>query len=116
MFDAKTRSVKRDWSDEDFPLPKKPVRLPVILSQDEITAFFASVASLKQRTILMTAYAAGLGVSEVVHLKLTDESAPKRGLRSDFTQEHNEPPTMCACPSFLNRRSPSSSCESACEA
>ncbi|AAP86026.1 Putative integrase (plasmid) [Cupriavidus necator H16] len=46
--------LRRDWSDEDFPLPKKPVRLPVILSQDEITAFFASVASLKQRTILMT--------------------------------------------------------------
>src|SRR5437868_7406752 len=33
------------------------------------------------------------------------ETAPKRGLRSVFTQEHNELPTMCSCPSILNRRS-----------
>lgn len=48
-------TLKRDWIYEHFRLPKKPVRLPIILSQDEITAFFASVASLKQRTVLMTA-------------------------------------------------------------
>jgi site-specific recombinase XerD len=65
-------TLKRPWSDEDFPLPKKPFRLPVVLSLEEITAFFESIASLKQRTILMTAYAAGLRVSEVVHLKITD--------------------------------------------
>ncbi|WP_416051558.1 hypothetical protein [Cupriavidus basilensis] len=33
------------------------MRLPVTRSQDEITVFFSSVASLKQRTILMTGYA-----------------------------------------------------------
>jgi integrase/recombinase XerD len=33
-------TLKRDWSDEDFPLPRKPVRLPVILSLEEITTFF----------------------------------------------------------------------------
>ncbi|UIF88510.1 site-specific integrase [Cupriavidus sp. UYPR2.512] len=74
-------TLKRDWSDEDFPLPKRPVRLPVILSQDEITAFFESVASLKQRTILMTAYAAGLRVSEVVHLKVTDIDSQRMVIR-----------------------------------
>ncbi|MDF3888299.1 tyrosine-type recombinase/integrase [Cupriavidus basilensis] len=65
-------TLKRPWSDEDFPLPKKPVRPPLILSLGEITTFFASIASLKQRTILMNAYAAGLRVSEAVHLKVTD--------------------------------------------
>jgi integrase/recombinase XerD len=65
-------TLKRHWSDEDFPLPKKPFRLPVVLSLEEITTFFESIASLKQRTILMTAYAAGLRVSEAVHLKVTD--------------------------------------------
>ncbi|WP_321899482.1 phage integrase N-terminal SAM-like domain-containing protein [Paraburkholderia heleia] len=48
-------TLKRDRSDEDFPLPRKPVRLPVVLSLEEITTFFESVASLKHRTILMTA-------------------------------------------------------------
>jgi integrase/recombinase XerD len=55
-------TLKRDWSDEDFPLPKKPVRLPVILSFDEVTAFFDAIPSLKHRAMLMTAYAAGLRI------------------------------------------------------
>ena len=74
-------TLKRDWSDEDFPLPKKPFRLPVVLSLEEITAFFESVASLKHRTILMTAYAAGLRVSEVVHLKVTDIDSKRMVIR-----------------------------------
>jgi integrase/recombinase XerD len=74
-------TLKRDWSDEDFPLPRKPVRLPVILSLEEITTFFGSIASLKQRTILMTAYAAGLRVSEVVHLKVTDIDSQRMMIR-----------------------------------
>jgi site-specific recombinase XerD len=41
--------------------------LPVVLSLEEITTFFESIARLKQRTILMTAYAAGLRVSEIMH-------------------------------------------------
>ena len=74
-------TLKRDWSDEDFPLPRKPFRLPVILSLEEITTFFESVASLKHRTILMTAYAAGLRVSEVVHLKVTDIDSKRMVIR-----------------------------------
>ncbi|WP_159939047.1 tyrosine-type recombinase/integrase, partial [Caballeronia arationis] len=74
-------TLKRDWSDEDFPLPRKPVRLPVILSLEEITTFFESIASLKQRTILMTAYAAGLRVSEAVHLKVTDIDSQRMVIR-----------------------------------
>jgi len=74
-------TLKRDWSDEDFPLPRKPFRLPVVLSLEEITTFFESVASLKHRTILMTAYAAGLRVSEVVHLKVTDIDSKRMVIR-----------------------------------
>jgi integrase/recombinase XerD len=74
-------TLKRDWSDEDFPFPRKAVRLPVILSLEEITAFFESIASLKQRTILMVAYAAGLRVSEAVHLKVTDIDSKRMVIR-----------------------------------
>ena len=76
-------TLKRPWSDEDFPLPKKPFRLPVVLSLGEITTFFESIASLKQRTILMTAYAAGLRVSEVVHLKVSDIDSQRMVIRVD---------------------------------
>jgi integrase/recombinase XerD len=51
-------TLKRPWSDEDFPLPKKPFRLPVILSLEEINHFFESVRSLKHRTILIRSRAA----------------------------------------------------------
>jgi integrase/recombinase XerD len=64
-----------------LPLPKKPLKLPIILSLGEITRFFGSIASLKQRTILMTAYAAGLRVSEVVHLKVTDIDSQRKVIR-----------------------------------
>ncbi|WP_240975206.1 tyrosine-type recombinase/integrase [Paraburkholderia aromaticivorans] len=74
-------TLKRPWSDEDFPLPKKPFRLPVVLSLEEITTFFESIASLKQRTILMTAYAAGLRVSEAVHLKVSDIDSQRMVIR-----------------------------------
>ncbi|QUN32219.1 site-specific integrase (plasmid) [Cupriavidus sp. KK10] len=74
-------TLKRDWSDDDFPLPRKPVRLPVVLSLEEITTFFDSIASLKQRTILMVAYAAGLRVSEAAHLKVTDIDSKRMVIR-----------------------------------
>ncbi|MFS8981644.1 site-specific integrase [Cupriavidus necator] len=74
-------TLRREWSDEDFPLPKRPVKLPVILSAEEVTRFFESVPSLKQRTILMTAYAAGLRVSEVVHLQVTDIDSQRMVIR-----------------------------------
>jgi integrase/recombinase XerD len=74
-------TLKRDWSDEDFPLPKKPVRLPVILSFDEVKTFFDAIPSLKYRAILMTAYAAGLRISEVAHLKATDIDSQRMVIR-----------------------------------
>ena len=46
--------------------------LPVILSAEEVARFFAAAPSPKHRMALMTAYAAGLRVSEVVRLKITD--------------------------------------------
>ena len=44
----------------------------MILSADEVVRFLAAVPNLKHRTALMTAYAAGLRVSEVVPLKIAD--------------------------------------------
>jgi integrase len=55
-----------------IPYARKRRQLPVILSADEIARFLAAVPSLKHRTALMTAYAAGLRVSEVVRLKISD--------------------------------------------
>ena len=52
--------------------PKEEKRLPVVLSLGEVTQFFRSVHSLKYRAIFMTAYGAGLRVSEVLALRVQD--------------------------------------------
>ena len=76
-------TLKRDWALEDIPMPKKPFRLPVILSHDEVTRLLEAVASLKHRTLLTTTYAAGLRVSEATHLRVTDIDSERMVLRVD---------------------------------
>lgn len=51
---------------------RTPAKLPTILNGDEIVWFLKSVPSLKTRTALTTAYAAGLRASETVHLKVSN--------------------------------------------
>jgi site-specific recombinase XerD len=55
-----------------IPYGKKPKPLPAVLSGDEVCRLFAAVAHPRYRLILQTAYAAGLRVSEVVHLQVAD--------------------------------------------
>ena len=62
-----------------IPLGRTPQRLPELLSRSEIAALFASLTSIKARTFLMTAYASGLRLSELCHLRGCDiDSAPDR--------------------------------------
>lgn len=65
-------SLHKDWSFEDMiPAPKKPQRLPVVLSPEEVLQFLGCVGNIKHRAILTTCYAAGMRISEAVHLKPT---------------------------------------------
>jgi len=57
---------------ERIAYARTPRKLPVILSADEIVRLLEAVPSLKARTALTTAYAAGLRVSEAVNLKVAD--------------------------------------------
>jgi site-specific recombinase XerD len=61
--------------------PKQPKKLPVVLSLEEVTRFFAAIIGLKHRAILMTAYAAGLRISEVVALRVDDIDSKRMVLR-----------------------------------
>jgi site-specific recombinase XerD len=63
-------TLDRDWMVKRIPYAKPPRRLPVVLSADEVLRFFAAVSNIKHRAILMTAYAAGLRVSEVARRKI----------------------------------------------
>jgi integrase/recombinase XerD len=76
-------TLKQDWTPKDIPMPKKPSKLPVVLSPQEVTLFLASVANVKHRTILMTIYAAGLRVSEATHLRVGDVDSQRMVIRVD---------------------------------
>lgn len=72
-----------DWTPFKLNLPPRPdhQRLPQVLSVEELQRLFAATPNPKHRALLLTTYAAGLRVSEVVRLKVTDiESDPGRML------------------------------------
>ena len=58
-----------------------PRTLPVVLSADEVVRFLEAVPSLKARTALTTAYAAGLRASETVGLKVCDIDSQRGVIR-----------------------------------
>jgi len=74
-------TLKRPWVDDGVACVKTPRKLPVVLSLDEVAQFFAAVVKLKHRAILMTAYAAGLRLSEVVALRVADIDSRRMVLR-----------------------------------
>lgn len=74
-------TLKRDWNGFRIPRVKMGKRLPVVLSQQEIQAIFSATRNLKHRALLMTIYSAGLRVSEVVHLKVSDIDSQRMVIR-----------------------------------
>jgi integrase/recombinase XerD len=75
-------TLHRAWNlEEVIPTPKKPQKLPIVLTQEEVLKFLASVRSIKHRTILTTCYAAGLRVSEAICLKVTDIDSERMVIR-----------------------------------
>jgi integrase/recombinase XerD len=65
----------------NLPLPKRPQRLPVVFSREEVARLLASTASLRERALLMTTYGGGVRVSEVVRLRVNDIDAQRNVLR-----------------------------------
>jgi integrase len=57
---------------EHLPRPRIPIKLPDVLDREEVHQLLAAVRSLKLRTILTTAYAAGLRISEALRLEVRD--------------------------------------------
>jgi len=66
---------------ERIAYAREPRKLPVVLSADEVVRFLEAIPSLKSRTALTTVYAAGLRVSEVVLLKISDIDSGRMVIR-----------------------------------
>jgi len=69
---------KRPMMLGNIPRPQKESKLPVVLSPNEVLSILGAVDNLKQRTILMLIYSAGLRVGEVVRLKIPDIDSDRK--------------------------------------
>ena len=66
---------------EDLPYPKERLRLPVVLSPDEVQRLIAHAKNLYHRTLLLTLYGAGLRRAELCELKVRDIDSHRMVLR-----------------------------------
>ena len=74
-------TLKRDRTTFCVPSPRQPGRLPAILSRDEVERLIAHAANPKHRTMLLTTYAAGLRLNEVIHLRVGDVDSSRMTIR-----------------------------------
>ena len=77
---------------------RAPRKLPTVLGGDEIVRFLESVSSLKARVALTTAYAAGLRVSEVAALKVSDIDSSRMVMRIAHGKGGKERYAMLSAP------------------
>jgi len=76
-----TQTLGMDSMLLSIPARKKVTQLPEILSHRELEPLFTTAATPKHRALLMSTYAAGLRVSEVVRLRVTDIDSQRMMIR-----------------------------------
>lgn len=64
--------LKQERKTYYLPRPKKPEKLPNVLTEGEVVKFLQSIDNLKHKCMMMLIYSAGLRLSEVVNLRLAD--------------------------------------------
>ena len=74
-------TLSRDWPITFLPHPKIPKTLPVVLSTAEVERLLAAIPHLKHRALLVTAYATGMRVAEVTHLRVRDIDSERMVIR-----------------------------------
>jgi integrase/recombinase XerD len=66
------KTLRRPYLQLDLPSPKRPKRLPTVLSQDEVARLIESANNLLDYAMLMTLYATGVRRAELSGLKVED--------------------------------------------
>jgi len=74
-------TLTRDRMTFSVPSPRRPGTLPAIPSRADVERLIAHVVNLRHRTIILTTDAAGLRLSEVLHLRVTDIDAARMTIR-----------------------------------
>jgi len=66
------RVLRRPYRQIDLIYPKRPERLPTVLSQEEVAQLLDSANNLLDYAMLMTLYATGMRRAELIRLKIED--------------------------------------------
>lgn len=64
--------IEKPYIAEQLVYPKRQKKLPMVLSESEVTSILDNVENIKHRAILFTVYSSGLRIGEVVKLKVKD--------------------------------------------
>jgi site-specific recombinase XerD len=75
------KTLKQSWTTEQTPYPKKTLRLPAILSREEVGRLIDSAVTPFHRILLMTLYATGVRRAELSHLKIADIDSQRMVIR-----------------------------------
>ena len=67
-----TKTLKKAWSIEETPYPRKTFHMPTILSQEEVARLIDAARLPLHRILLMALYATGLRRAELTRLKVSD--------------------------------------------
>jgi site-specific recombinase XerD len=74
-------TTPRGWVVKMIPFGKRPKKLPVVLDNDQAIQLIQCATNLKHHTVLLTLYAAGLRLSEALHLQVPDIDSGRMQLR-----------------------------------
>ena len=64
------KTLRRNYPVEEFPYPKKPRELPIILTQEEAVRLIESASNLFHRAMLMTLYSTAMRRAELCNLRV----------------------------------------------
>ena len=71
------KTLKRRYLLDEIPRPKRPRKLPVILSPEEVAQLIDAASNLFHRTMLMTLYSTGVRRAELCRLQVADIDSPR---------------------------------------
>ena len=74
-------TLKRARTTFCIPSPRQSGKLPALLSREEVQRLIAQAGHQTHRTMLLTTYAAGLRLNEVLHLRVPDIDSGRMTLR-----------------------------------
>src|SRR5689334_1193131 len=81
-------TLRRDWTVQLIPAPKKDHRVQVVLSPEEVLQLLQAAPSFPHHVIFSTMYGTGMRVSEAVHLRATNIDSQRMMIRIELSKCH----------------------------